>query len=227
MTAGTRALWPRIIRIPPRPYNESGTPVRTSYEYGDPVSVYRALVARNNVQFTIDESAQARVNVMTTPFIAFEGGMLDAFGADNRSGADPGRIVWHTEFDHTWFRPDYPAGLDIEVVGVVGDGDEGDLGLQVRVVPAGGPVDDQAAPYLISISASTTGPNSACAAAGLYKPSAPVSQTNIFRQVTIAEGSFARTPRVARMRIEVAMTVPPHDTGYMRSCYVREFPWRY
>jgi hypothetical protein len=222
VTSKTRALFQRIVRIPPYPYDDSD-PIHTSYEAYAPVSVYRALVMRSNLQFMLDEMAQVRMNFVTPN----SGEGPDAFYVGNGT-ANTVRFVWSMDFEHTWWRPDLPMALDVAFEATVGSTDVSDLTCDVRIVPARSPKDDLSVPAMLTLTATTTGAGTTCVAAGLMQPTRgdpSLDRARIFTPFSVQEDGFYRVPSVALMRAEVALTVPANDSGIIKSGYIREFPW--
>jgi hypothetical protein len=205
-----------IERIPP-----------TSYEEGAPVSAYRALALRNNIQQAINYSCQHRINWVTQAPV---GGVYDTWGVNTLGEDALNQVVYRQDFEHTWIREDWPTALDIKVVGLVGSGNVGDLTMYVRIVSADAPLNDPQAPALFTGSDSTTGANTTCTVEGIFAPNylgKTPTKANTFTQITYDENGIARTVEVAMMRIEVIFSAPEDDTSMLLSVLVREFAWHH
>jgi hypothetical protein len=199
----------------------------TSYEEGAPVSAYRALALRHDIQMYVNEICQHRINWVTQvpADSVYDTWGVNTTGEDAISGA-----VYQQEFEHTWIRPDWPAALDIKVVGLVGNGGVGDLSMLVRIVSADAPLNDPNAPALFIGSGSTSGVNTQVVVEGIFAPnylgSSP-TPTNAFTQISVDENGIASTVQVAMMRIEVIFDAPEDDKSMLLSVLVREFAWHH
>lgn len=205
-----------IHRIPPGSYNE-----------GYPLSVYRALAMRNNIQFCVDQITQHRINIVGPPFneAGYDGILVDTNGEPART------FIWSHNFEWTWIRQDWGTALDVDVVAVVGDGGGDDLGMTVRVVPASAPFNDPTAGGALFVAGGTTvGVGTTVHVSGLYVPNyAGVSpdKASVFEQHAIDENGVRQTVLIAKLRIEVVLNVPADDYGAIESVLVREFAWHH
>lgn len=195
----------------------------TSYSVFAPVSAYRALTMRSNLQFLIDEFPQHRVNWVSPPDTTDgETSAADTYLV-NRIGTTAATGKWAQEFELTWIRPDYPCGLDLVVAAKVGATGGDDLNLLVRVVPYFAPYYDDASPFLFREEAQTSGADTTCVIDSQVMFSEPVDQGSQLLVHSVEEDSFIVAPRAMMARIEIEMTVPADDTGRILEVYVREF----
>lgn len=215
MSALTPAF-PQLIRLPVG-----------SYANANPVSTWRALVMRNNLQYQVNLLCQHRVNWVS----AFPDGSgvnsfwFDTFSGDGVGGdsEDEFTQVWSQEFERTWQRSDYPCGLDVRVKAAVGAGGIGDVTIRVRILPASAPYNDLSYPAFFDVSESTTGVDTTCLVEGLIMPEERESHEGRFIAHSILEDGAVRSPKQGLDRIEVALTVPEDDEGGLVAVLVREF----
>jgi hypothetical protein len=187
-----------------------------SYEYGAPVSVYRAFALRNNIQFLIDECPQVRVNWCAAP---------DAPEFDADRFETDFTAVWTQDFEHTWIRPDYPTSLDVYALAVAPGYDSGTFTMRLRVVPASSPLNDLSVVPLVDLSASKVADGSGALLVidEQVRFTDRLDQLGIMQQLSTKEGDFFRSPRVALMRVEVTLTPPPGTVVALTQCQLREF----
>ncbi len=109
-----------------------------SFGADEPLSAYRAAVARSNVQHGITQRAQTRVNWSCDVGSGEPNGFTIGPNGDSETGwaaINDGfdGWVWAQQFMFTMFDPSYPSGLDMRVSAFVESGNE--VQLAARIVP--------------------------------------------------------------------------------------------
>jgi hypothetical protein len=192
-----------------------------SYEFGAPVSAYRALAMRSNLQFLIDSFPQHRINLVAGSTV-FES-LPDTYFV-SRVGAGEFTYKWAQEFEWTWLRGDYPTGLDIVVAAKVGAEGVDDLTAVARIVPVFAPYYDPTYPAIWTATDVTTGANTTVVIEEQIFPEvAPVNQSDQVVVHGVEEDGFFVAPRTFNARLEIELTIPADDTGFLTEVLVREF----
>lgn len=189
-----------------------------SYDAYAPVSVWRALCMRSNLQLLIAAHSQVRVHVGTPALVGSE--FFPAHAYYVPGGANGSSTQWSQEFVHSWIRPEFPVGLDITVRANGTD----DVEVNFRLVPANTAVDDRSVEALIEDTEPQASPGVAFATGGLVFFDEVIDSRGMFEQLQVTEDSVARLPQVGMLRLEVTLTVPAGEFGWIQEIVVKEFP---
>lgn len=191
-----------------------------SFQDGSPISAYRALALRSDIQFYVDQIPQHRINWCT----GLPGDIYDTFYV-NTLGGPAERHVWAQEFELTYIRSDWPCALDMKVVGAM---DTGGV-MRVRVVPASKAFDDLSVPALFDDSVTSIGAGN-YTIEGFYAPNyageTPRSRDALV-SMGVDEAGTARSVKIGLMRLEVSIAAPADRMSYILSVLVREWAWHH
>lgn len=199
-----------LLRVPPQ-----------SYEDEEPISAYRALALRNKLQLLTDLSTQVRINVaaVSYPGIGFDGFSIDASTTERF-------LLWTQEFELSWLRPDWPAGLDICMALFRGAGGSSEAQAVIRIVPASAAVNDLSAPVLYTGQVATSGASTTAVLEEQAFFSTRVDPSGLFLEHSITENGAVQRVRQCLMRAEVALIAPTGTQARITELLVREFVCR-
>ncbi len=205
-----------------------------AFDASQPLSAYEVALCRSNLQHTITQRSQTRVNWAADQASSLATGFTigSAVGAEGVLGTVPPpygglqSAVWAQEFVWTFFDMEHPAGLDMRVTGLVESGNDTEFG--VRIVPFRYPFFDTTLPAIFAGSGSTTSTTADEVLNAQWFPSdgfaGNFADCFFPESIVDADGGYFHDILIPIVRIEIMITAT--DTtkrSTLSSVQVREF----